>query len=50
MRTYWFWVRRTHETAFELLAVMAASAYDAILGLPRCVSWNFSVREEVSCP
>jgi hypothetical protein len=42
MRTFWFWILRAHGAGFERLAVLAASAYEAILALPPCVSWNFS--------
>ena len=42
MREYWFWVRRTHRSAFERIMVVARDSYDAILALPSCVSWNFS--------
>jgi len=46
MRTFWFWILRAHGAGWEKVKILAANSYDAILALPPCVSWNFSVGAE----
>lgn len=42
MKTYIFWIRRTHASDLERIEIEANDSHAAVNKLPKCVSWDFT--------
>jgi len=45
MKTFDFWIKRSHASRYERVRVTASDSVEAVNMLPACVTWDFAVND-----